>query len=223
MTEVEQESRLSRWSRRKQQTAEQTREEDIAFELKQPIPDEHKFAENELVGNESDDGLSEIQQAGEVQEPVLSDADMEPIDSLTENSDFSKFMSPGVSDELRNLALRKMFRAPIFNIRDGLDEYDEDYTTFEKLGDIVTCDMRHQMELEAERKAEAEAKAMAESTLKSEKLNADDESEQSRAVATEDEDLDDSDVETGLDESAIEDSGLNKDVAANQAVENITK
>ena len=121
MTEAEQESRLSRWSRRKLQTAEQTREEDKALELKQPIPDDSTLAENELVVNESDDGLSETQQAGEAQEPVLSDADMEPIESLTENSDFSKFMSPGVSDELRNLALRKMFRAPIFNIRDGLD------------------------------------------------------------------------------------------------------
>ena len=69
-----------------------------------------------------------------VPEPApLTDADMPDIDSLAEDSDFTGFMSPGVSDELRNLALRKLFHAPVFNIRDGLDEYDEDYTTFEKL------------------------------------------------------------------------------------------
>ncbi|MCZ6577896.1 MAG: DUF3306 domain-containing protein, partial [Gammaproteobacteria bacterium] len=80
-----------------------------------------------------------------------------------EDSNFSQFMSSGVSDKLRNLALRKMFKAPFFNIRDGLDEYDGDYTSFEKLGDIVTSDMRHQMEIEAQKKLEAEARAMIES------------------------------------------------------------
>ncbi|MCH7880022.1 MAG: DUF3306 domain-containing protein, partial [Proteobacteria bacterium] len=55
---------------------------------------------------------------------------------------------------LRNLALRKLFSAPSFNIRDGLDEYDEDYTYFEKLGDIVTADMKHQIELKEAAKEE---------------------------------------------------------------------
>ncbi len=68
-------------------------------------------------------------------------------------------MSPGVSDELRNLALRKLFRASVFNVRDGLDEYDDDFTTFEKLGDIVTSDMKHRVEMEEQKlreKLEAE-------------------------------------------------------------------
>ena len=81
---------------------------------------------------------------------------MPDIDTLSEDSDFSGFMSPGVSDELRNLALRKLFHAPVFNIRDGLDEYDEDYTSFEKLGDIVTCDMKHQIEMQEQKRREAQ-------------------------------------------------------------------
>jgi hypothetical protein len=85
----------------------------------------------------------------------LTDADMPPIESLDEDSDYSAFMSEGVSDELRNLALRKLFKAPVFNIRDGLDEYDEDYTYFEKLGDIVTCDMKHHIEMKELRDREA--------------------------------------------------------------------
>ena len=80
---------------------------------------------------------------------------MPDIDSLTDDSDFTGFMSPGVSDELRNIALRKLFHAPVFNIRDGLDEYDEDYTSFEKLGDIVTCDMKHQIEVQEQKLREA--------------------------------------------------------------------
>ena len=85
---------------------------------------------------------------------VLTDADMPDIDSLTFDSAFSDFMSPGVSEELRKLALRKLFHNEVFNIRDGLNEYDDDYTHFEKLGGIVTADMHHQVEMEARRKAE---------------------------------------------------------------------
>ena len=85
---------------------------------------------------------------------VLTDADMPDIDSLRFDSVFSDFMSPGVSEKLRKLALRKLFRNEVFNIRDGLDDYDGDYTQFEKLGDIVTSDMHHQMEMEARRRAE---------------------------------------------------------------------
>jgi len=130
------ESVLSRWSRRKLE-AEQ---EPASVEQAPPV--------------EASASLSEPL-TDEIEAPLLTDADMPDIESLTEESDFSGFMSSGVSDELRNLALRKLFRAPVFNIRDGLDEYDEDYTYFEKLGDIVTCDMKHQIEVQEQKLREA--------------------------------------------------------------------
>ena len=85
---------------------------------------------------------------------VPTDADMPPVDSLTPDSDYSGFLSPGVSDALRKRALRKLFQSEVFNVRDGLDDYDDDFTQFEKLGDIVTADMRHQLEMQARREAE---------------------------------------------------------------------
>lgn len=85
---------------------------------------------------------------------ILTDEDMPDIESLTPESVYTDFLSPGVSEELRKLALRKLFLSEAFNIRDGLDEYDGDYTQFEKLGDIVTSDMHHQLEKEAQRKAQ---------------------------------------------------------------------
>lgn len=143
------ESALSRWSRLKQEAA-------------QTLPVSEEVAAPAVVAE------LEVPAAGEdAAEPAsLTDADMPDLDSLGEDSDFTGFMSSGVSDKLRNLALRKLFHAPVFNIRDGLDEYDEDYTSFEKLGDIVTCDMKHQIEvqerklreaLEAENQARADA------------------------------------------------------------------
>ena len=140
MSETEGEGLLSRWSRRKLEARERT-------------PAESNLAE---VEEQADLPVA----AEEVEEPVLTDEDMPPIESLTEDSDYSIFMSSGVSDKLRNLALRKMFHVPAFNIRDGLDEYDEDYTFFEPLGDIVTCDMKHQMEMLEKKKQEA-AEALA--------------------------------------------------------------
>ncbi len=131
MTRDSKESTLSRWSRRKLEVRQ--------AEAQQPAADEAAPAVDAPPVAAADE------------KPVLTDADMPDIDTLTEESDFSPFMSAGVSDELRNLALRKLFRAPVFNIRDGLDEYDDDFTQFEKLGNIVTSDMKHRIEMEQEK------------------------------------------------------------------------
>lgn len=146
------ESALSRWSRRK-------------LEAEQAAPAVELTLPGEL---ETEPSTAAVEAETK---PVLTDADMPAIESLTEESDFSGFMSEGVSDELRNLALRKLFRAPVFNIRDGLDEYDEDYTTFEKLGDIVTCDMKHHIEMKEQKRREelaAESEADAADTVEAE-------------------------------------------------------
>ena len=75
--------------------------------------------------------------------PVLTDEDMPDVASMDENSDYSGFMSEGVSEELRKIALRKLFSGVGFNIRDGLDDYDDDFRSFAALGDIITSDMKH--------------------------------------------------------------------------------
>lgn len=83
------------------------------------------------------------------------DDDMPPIDTLTVDSDYSGFFSPKVSDTLRKAALRKLFHSAQFNVIDELDDYAEDFTTFQSLGDIVTADMKHQLEMQAKRAADA--------------------------------------------------------------------
>ncbi len=134
MTADSKESMLRRWSRRK-------------LEARDALADDAAGA----APVEAEAPATPASAEGETDKPVLTDADMPPLESLTEESDFSPFMSEGVSDELRNLALRKLFRSSVFNIRDGLDEYDEDYTYFEKLGDIVTADMKHQIEMQQQK------------------------------------------------------------------------
>lgn len=152
---------LSRWSRRKQEiddqgndTVQQVDEADAPkIPLNTILPSDTK---GRMVTKVEADRLREEKAEAE---PVLTDEDMPPVESLTPESDFTGFMSPGVSDGLRKLALRKLFAGAGFNIRDGLDDYDEDFTKFEALGDIVTCDMKHQQEMAEKRKKEAEEEA----------------------------------------------------------------
>lgn len=206
MKQTEPEGRLSRWSRRKQQTTEETRKEDLALEDEQ----------HNQVGNELEVLTGEDQQQQEVQQPALTDDDMEPVEELTEDSDYSKFMSPGVTDELRNLALRKMFHAPIFNIRDGLDEYDGDYTSFEKLGDIITADMRHQMEIEANKKLEQEAREIAEAGEIEDEQDADSDPEQAPAIVAEDQGLEEIELEPDTGDNPVPDQLAEKTLQKNE-------
>ncbi|MBT3093618.1 MAG: DUF3306 domain-containing protein [Candidatus Thiodiazotropha sp. (ex Lucina pensylvanica)] len=107
---------------------------------------------------EQDETVEEQQQPG--------DEDMPTLESLDENSDYSGFLSPRVSDQLRQVALRKLFHSAAFNVCDGLDDYAEDFTSFEKLGDLMTADLRHRLEQEADRQqAEADESASRPGTM----------------------------------------------------------
>jgi hypothetical protein len=96
--------------------------------------------------------------SGDSQPAELGDEDMPPVERIDGETDMSGFFSPQVSRAVKKAALRKFFHSPAFNIVDGLDDYDDDFRNFEALGDIITSDMRGQMEREAEKAKEALAK-----------------------------------------------------------------
>lgn len=87
----------------------------------------------------------------------LTDADLPPLETLGEDSDYSGFLSPDVNEALRRRALRQLFASSQFHVRDGLDDYDDDYRNFESLGGIFTADMGHRLEMERKRLAQAES------------------------------------------------------------------
>ncbi len=82
---------------------------------------------------------------------------MPPLDSLDGFSDYSGFLSRGVTASLRRQALAQFFHSPHLNVTDGLDDFAEDYTRFEAMGDLVTADMRHQLDVAAQRLARRRA------------------------------------------------------------------
>lgn len=71
-------------------------------------------------------------------EPV-ADADLPPIETLDRDSDYTVFMRAGVAPDLRNQALRKLWRSdPVFANLDGLVEYGEDFSEPFKRGGVVS-------------------------------------------------------------------------------------
>ena len=174
---MDERSFLSRWSRRKA-----LRQEEF----------------DEAVLNGEQDALAQQPDSAEAQEekPPLTDEDMPPIETMGEDDNYGDFLSPKVSEKLRKAALRKLFHGAGFNIRDGLDDYDEDFTFFEPLGDIVTADMRHREEM-----LERKAREAAEAAKQPDNPELAEESEASTAATDEpaDEDLD-------IDEKAADES-----------------
>jgi len=67
--------------------------------------------------------------------------ELPPIDSLSFDSDFSVFLRPGVDGELKQAALKKLFRDPRFNVMDGLDTYIDDYTKADPIAPDVLADL----------------------------------------------------------------------------------
>jgi len=163
---------LSRWSKRKRQATETENVSDSSIadfdESGDPGAAEPQIPLNTILPSDTTgrmltgveaDRLSEPEPGDTVPHKVLTDEDMPSVDSLDENSDYAGFMSSGVSDKLRKVALRKLFAGAGFNIRDGLDDYDDDFTSFPPLGDIVTSDMKHRQEMEEEKRRLERAEA----------------------------------------------------------------
>lgn len=125
----ESESALRRWSRRKH-------EAQVAAQRKPAVSDPVK--------------TPDLANSGKTPERVLTDADMPPLETLDEHSDYSLFMSPGVSDALRRAALRRLFNSPQLNVLCELEGEFYDTHGLTPLGSIVTYDMRAALKRELE-------------------------------------------------------------------------
>lgn len=145
---------MGRWSERKHGTAtkaDSEPESDLRaeFDFENPSDSVSLDATHQSLPTSRShaDAISADRQAADseakdAEPPLLCDADMPPIESLDASSDVSDFFNKGVSAALRRAALRQVFRSPVYNVRDGLNDYDGDYTVFEPLGDTITSDMK---------------------------------------------------------------------------------
>ena len=116
----EREGGLRRWSRLKQRAATRRSTEAVAP------------AEAPLPATVDEDG----RQASTTDDVV---AKLPSIDSLDKDSDFTPFLADGVPEDIARAAMRKMWLSdPVFAFRDGLDDYDEDFTIIESIAKSLT-------------------------------------------------------------------------------------
>ena len=217
---------LNRWSSRKRDVAKppSTTEEDIASTsapISMPLGAESSVVAvvdtpDSSDAAESSDAVGETlvtdEQVLDAEELILTDADMPPVESLTAESDVSAFFNKGVSAALRKAALRFVFQQPKFNVRDGLNDYDGDYTVFEPLGDIITSDMKfHAARKERDRlaaEAEREEELLRQEQLETDQATKDVES--TETAENHEESVNDESVndESVNDESVNDESGI---------------
>ena len=146
---LEHEEFLTRWSTRKALSRE-------GVEL--PEPGDGVAGDSESPpdsGNRNEDaGQAPAEQAdGQDAKAAAAAPELPPIESLGEDSDYGAVLASDVPADLQRKALRKLFQSPKFNVRDGLDDDDLDFSSPEPLGDIVTAEMRHRLRVELERLA----------------------------------------------------------------------
>lgn len=108
---------FSRWSRRKQDAA-------VGRALDEPVPPAAQSAESpQVLSVQGVPPAPVTEQAAEAPLPSLEDTQ-----ALSPSSDFQPFMRRGVTPDVRNAAMKKLFTDPHFNVMDGLDIYIGDYT-----------------------------------------------------------------------------------------------
>jgi len=105
---------LSRWSRRKADV----REGRPLDEPQQPTVKVAAPVAATPTVHESETEMSAAQPA-----PTLDD-----VQQLTPESDFTGFMARGVTPDVKNAAMKKLFTDPHFNVMDRMDVYIDDYS-----------------------------------------------------------------------------------------------
>jgi len=111
---------FSRWSRRK-----------VQVRSGEPLPPEPTSPEvRPLPTALAPAGGASIAagQPPEPTEPAAPTPSLDDVAELTPESDFKRFVGRGVSPEVRNAAVKKLFADPHFNVMDGLDIYIDDYS-----------------------------------------------------------------------------------------------
>ena len=118
-------SRLGRWSQRKRDVTTRESAHDLDATDAAWVDESDDEARAVLAGKPPIDSL---ETASETEpEPGSLDHTLPDPETLPPGSDIKAFLVPGVSAGLRRRALRRLFAADHYGVRDGLDDYDDDY------------------------------------------------------------------------------------------------
>ncbi|QWD89300.1 DUF3306 domain-containing protein [Polynucleobacter sp. MWH-CaK5] len=115
---------LNRWSKKKLGAEPELSPSELAE--KQSLAQDSKGLKDPALGEQSSEkNLEPVAGAAQAQEvaPTLED-----VLKLTQDSDFSAYVKPGIDPEVQKAAMEKLFSDPRYNVMDGLDIYIDDYS-----------------------------------------------------------------------------------------------
>ncbi len=104
---------LGRWSRRKAEVRE-------GKAVVDPVPASARVVTPVQALNDSAPDP-------QTQTPATPAPTLDDVQSLTPESDYTPFMARGVTSDVKNAAMKKLFTDPHFNVMDRMDVYIDDY------------------------------------------------------------------------------------------------
>ncbi|MCW4439854.1 DUF3306 domain-containing protein [Vibrio splendidus] len=138
---------FSRWSQRK-----------LDESTDEPLEVEQTLEATELTSSDSSsseispaDLSSEMESAApqslesdalETNEEVNASDVQDPAPEATEDLSVAQLLVSEASESVKKAALRKLFLSEEFNVRDGLDDYDDDYSNLKSLSEGVAETLR---------------------------------------------------------------------------------
>ena len=113
---------LSRWSRRKGQVRAGGGADVAVAVVAVPEPVAAEPVATAAAVAEAAPADAAVVDAAAPLPPTLADVAL-----LTRDSDYARFIAPGIDESVKRAAMKKLFTDPHFNIMDGLDTYIDDY------------------------------------------------------------------------------------------------
>ena len=136
---------FSRWSQRK---LDESTDEALEVEQTLEAPELTSSDSSEIS---SADLSSEMEAAApqsldsdalETNEEVHASDVQDPAPEATEDLSVAQLLVSEASESVKKAALRKLFLSEEFNVRDGLDDYDDDYSNLKSLSEGVAETLR---------------------------------------------------------------------------------
>ncbi|MGF1864786.1 DUF3306 domain-containing protein [Enterovibrio norvegicus] len=144
---------LQRWSAKKRgEWIDETEE----------IREDATHSDSELLSSEP--SFSDATEHGESPEGEEADtlplpATMDDVENLQEGDSAAVFLAKGVSSEVKKAALRKLFRSDAYNVLDGMNDYDLDYSNTANLAAEVAANLRQWTKENVEKMTECDDQA----------------------------------------------------------------
>ncbi|PMG46863.1 hypothetical protein BCU90_12980 [Vibrio lentus] len=137
---------FSRWSQRK-----------LDGSTDEPLEVEQTLEATELTSSDSSSEVSPAELSSEMEaaatqslesdaletnEEVHASDVQDPASEATEDLSVAQLLVSEASESVKKAALRKLFLSEEFNVRDGLDDYDDDYSNLKTLSEGVAETLR---------------------------------------------------------------------------------